>query len=177
MRDTILPGDLYLKSSGAGAFQSIAPPLEPTVLKISIGASVGLIDTVVGRCIPQCILIRTNQFRHTGYKTLIITQRVTRIQLRCPDGHACDALPVGGVWSVWVDVFDALNRQGYALTSSTANPKTGPPVVTYAVRDTAIASVAPVFTRAANVTARKTGSTWLVATRGALADSLQLVVH
>jgi hypothetical protein len=175
LRDTILPGDLFLKSVGGGIFESIAPPLEPRVIKISIGASVGSIDTTVGRCIPQCILIRTNEYRHTGYRAIYLMQRIARIELRCPDTHLCDTVAVGNAWSVWVDGFDALNRQVYSLTSSTANPSTGPPVVTYTSRDTAIASVATVGTRAATVTARKVGSTWIVATRGALSDSLQVV--
>jgi hypothetical protein len=105
------------------------------------------------------------------------TQRVTRIQLRCPDTHACDTVSTGGGWSVWVDGFDALNERIYALTSATANPATGTVIATFAVRDTTIASVSPVGIRAANVTALKSGTTWIVGTRGTLLDSLQLVVQ
>jgi hypothetical protein len=78
---------------------------------------------------------------------------------------------------VWVDGFDALNRQIYALTSATANPPGSPPIATFVSRDTTIAAVSPVNIRAANVTARKTGTTWIIAIRGALLDSLQLVVQ
>jgi hypothetical protein len=178
LRDTILPGNLFLKSVGGGVFESIAPPLEPRALRIAIGASVGSIDTAVSISVGlQIVLVRTHVFRHTGYKTIILMERIARIQLRCPVTHACDTLAVGNAWSVWVDGFDALNRQVYSLTSSTANPSTGPPVVTYASRDTTIAYVATVGTRAATVTARQVGSTWIVATRGALSDSLHLVVR
>jgi hypothetical protein len=175
--DTIIPGGTVFKPSGPGAYQSISPPLEPATVTIAISASVGQIDTTVARCIPQCITIQTEQQRHTGYKSVVLTQRVTRIRLRCPDTQACDTLAAGGTWSVWVDGFDALNRQIAALTSSTANPKLGPAVVKYATRDSTIASVTPVGIRATTVTALKPGATWIVGTRGSLADSLQLVVR
>lgn len=175
--DTIVDGGTVFRPAGPGEYQSISPPLEPATVTIAIVASVGQIDTTVARCIPQCITIQTVQQRHTGYKSVVLTQRVTRIRLRCPDTQACDTLAVGGTWSVWVDGFDALGRQIAALTSSVANPTRGPPVVTYLTRDTTIATVMPVRIRAATVTARKSGTTWIVATRGALADSLQLVVR
>ena len=172
----IVDGSSFFKPTGPGAYQSVSPPLEPASITISINASVGQIDTTVGRCTPRCMAVQTVQQRHTGYKKVVLTQRVTRIQLRCPDTQACDTLAAGGTWSVWVDAWDALNRQVAALTSSVANPTTGPPVVKYATRDTTIASVKPVGIRAVTVTARKPGATWIVATRGSLADSLQLVV-
>ncbi|MFI5230923.1 MAG: hypothetical protein ACHQSE_00300 [Gemmatimonadales bacterium] len=175
--DSIVDGHTVFNPSGPGAYTSISPPLEPATVTISISASLGQVDTTVARCTPECHTIQTEQQRHTGYKSIVLTQRVTRIRLRCPDTQACDTLAVGGAWSVWVDGFDALNRQIAALTSSTANPKAGSPVVTYLTRDTTIATVAPVGIRAATVIARKSGVTWIVATRGALADSLQLVVQ
>ena len=187
--DSIVGGSGFLLQAGApGAFRSIAPPLEPTTYLITIAASVGEIDTTVARDTspaPPCsplhpspvsVTIRTQQYRHSVYKTVVLTQRPTRIQLRCPDAHACDSVAVGGTWAVWVDGFDALGNGIRAFPNSMTNPQTGPPVATFTSRDTTIASVAPVGIRAANLTALKSGTTWIVATRKALADSLQLVV-
>ena len=72
---------------------------------------------------------------------------------------------------------DALGQPIVALHSPAANPATGTAVATFVVRDTTIASVAPVGIRAATVTARKSGSTWIVATRSSLLDSLQVTVR
>ena len=110
-------------------------------------------------------------------------QRLTRIQLRCPDTHVCDSLGVGGSWSVWVDGLDALGDGIYTLSPdftparATTNPTTGPPIASYVSRDTTVASLVPVGVRVATVTARRSGATWIVATRGALRDSLQVVVR
>jgi hypothetical protein len=49
--------------------------------------------------------------------------------------------------------------------------------VTYLVRDTTIARASPVGIRATTITAINSGTTRVVATRGALADSLLLVVR
>lgn len=160
--------------AGLATFEAIGPPLYPATRMVTVFALIGAIDTTIGR---DYTAIKTQQFRHIASKVIYQTQRVTRIQLRCPDTHACATLPAGGVWSVWVDGFDALNERIYSLTSATANPTTGAVIATFAVRDTTIASVSPVGIRAANVTALKSGSTWIVATRGPLLDSLQLVVH
>ena len=54
---------------------------------------------------------------------------------------------------------------------------TGTPMATFTSRDTTVASVTPVGIRAATVTARKSGTTWIVATRNSLLDSLQLTVR
>ena len=153
------------------------PPLWPETYTSAVQAVIGPIDTAfaVNSTIPN--IIHTNIWRHQGYKNVVFTQRVTHIQLRCPDTHACDTLSAGGAWSVWVDGLDALNQKIYALTSGTANPATGTPVATFVSRDTTVASVSPVGIRAATVTALKTGSTWIVATRGSLLDSLQLTVR
>jgi hypothetical protein len=173
--DTTVAGETLLRPlAGAGLFQSIAPPLEPTTVTVAIAALLGATDTTVATW--ETGTVHTSVYRHVGYKRVVVTQRLVSIRLRCPDAHACDTLAVGGAWSVWVDGFDALNRQIYALTSSTANPAFGPAVASYSARDTAIASVTPLHTRAATVTARKSGTTWIVATRGRLADSLQVVV-
>lgn len=162
------------RAAGSGTFQSFAPPLEPATVTVTVEALIGSIDTTVSR---NYITVTTNAYRHIQTKTVVLTQHVTHIQLRCPDTHACDTLSAGDAWSVWVDGFDALNQRIVALTSSVANPPTGTPVATFAVRDTTVASVVPVGIRAATVTALKPGTTWVVATRGSLLDSLQLQVH
>lgn len=174
MLDTIVDGGLFLKPSGAGAFQSIAPPLEPQTLTVAIGASIGMIDTTVSR---MYVGIQTTQYRHTGYKTVVVTQRLTSIDLLCPNSPACDALPAGGTWSVFIEGFDALGHGVFDVAALPGYPRSTTPVATLAVRDSTIASVLPVGIRAATATALKTGSTWLIATRGPLVDSLQLVVR
>ncbi len=175
--DAVVQGDSLFKPAGAGTFQSLQPPLEPATLTVEVEALIGRIDTTVARCTPECHTIQTNQYRQVGYKRVVLTQRVTRIQLRCPDTHACDTLAAGATWSVWVDGFDALGRQILSLTSATANPASGTPVATYVSRDSTIAGVSPVGIRAATVTALKSGTTWIVAARNALLDSLQVVVR
>jgi hypothetical protein len=145
---------------------------------VTVTGGVGSIDTLppfAGGALGPAPTIK--MYRHSASKVIVLTQLVTRIQLRCPDTHACDPVPVGGTWSVWVDGTDALNQLIIALHSATANPATGTPVATFATRDPTIASVSPVGIRAATVTALKTGTTWIVGTRGALLDSLQLVVR
>ena len=51
------------------------------------------------------------------------------------------------------------------------------PVVTYVSRDTTIARTTAIGIRVARVTPVQPGSTWVVATRATLSDSLQIVVH
>jgi hypothetical protein len=97
--------------------------------------------------------------------------------LRCPDTHSCAPVAVGGTLAVWVDGTDAIGHQIVALTSSVANPASGTPVATFVVRDPSIASFVPTGIRVATVTALKSGTTWIVATRGALLDSLKLTVQ
>jgi hypothetical protein len=166
-------------SSGRSAtYVSVAPPLWPQTRTDIVQAVIGGIDTVpasAGSTLGPVTPVR--RYRHTGTKSVVVTQRLVRIQLRCPDAHACDTLSVGATWSVWVDGFDALGLQIYALVSTTANPATGTPIATFAARDTTIASVSPVGIRAVSVTARKSGTTWIVATRDVLLDSLKLVVR
>ncbi len=164
--------------AGDGAFASMKPPLYPATKTVSVMALIGQVDTTISEDIGSTpVTVQTYVWRHMGSKNVVLTQRVTKIQLRCPDTHACGALSAGGMWSVWVDGFDALNQPILALYSSTANPSTGVPVATFISRDTTIASVVPVGIRVANVTALKTGTTWIVTTRGNLLDSLQLTVH
>jgi hypothetical protein len=162
----------------SATFMSVAPPLWPQTRQQIIEAVIGGIDTLpasAGSTLGPVTPVR--RYRHAGSKSVVVTQRLVRIQLRCPDTHACDTLSVGSAWSVWVDGFDALGLQIYALVSTTANPSTGTPIATFAARDTTIASVSPVGIRAVNVTARKAGTTWIVATRDVLLDSLKLVVR
>lgn len=159
---------------GPGSFETIGPPLYPDTRMVTVFALIGGVDTTIGR---DYMAVKTIQYRHIASKVVFQTQLVTRIQLRCPNTHACDTVSTGGAWSVWVDGFDALNERIYALTSATANPATGTAIATFAVRDPTIASVSPVGIRAANVTALKPGTTWIVGTRGTLLDSLQLVVQ
>jgi hypothetical protein len=168
-------GSAYLQGGSGGNFMSVMPPLEPATLKISVEALVASYDTqLTGK---GGGLATVKEYRHTGFKSVVITQRVTRIQLRCPDTHACPALSVGATATIWVDGFDARNQQIAALANPTSNPDTGAVVATFLSRDPTIASVSPAGIRAATVTARKSGTTWIVATRMALSDSLQIVVH
>jgi len=177
--DTAIRWPCCGSSSGRSATYTVnAPPLWPQVRTTTIEADIGAIDTEppsAGGGIGPVTPIRI--YRHFGSKTVVVTQRVVRIELRCPDTHACDTLPTGGSWSVWADGYDALNQRIYALVSATANPSSGTPIATFVSRDTTIAGVAPVGIRAATVTARKTGSTWIVGTRGSLLDSLALAVR
>ena len=172
--DTVVGGELFFKLAGSGTFVSIAPPLDPLNVSVTVEAVIGSIDTVVDRY--PLGLVKTNVYRHVGYKSVVLTQRVTSIQLRCPDSHACAPVAAGGTWSVWVDGRDALGHLIAALTGANTNPASGTKVATFAVRDSTIAAVSPVGIRAATVRALRSGSTWVVATRGVLLDSLQLVV-
>ena len=176
--DTIVDGGLFLKPNGIGIFQSIAPPLEPVTLTVALGASLGGIDTTEARS-PPIGTVRLTLFRHTAYRSVVITQRLVRIQLGCPDANACDTVSAGGTWSVIVNGFDALGHGVYATSNVPAHPYSDHPVATLTIRDTTIATVTPVGIRAATVTARRPGATWLVATRSilSLADSLRLVVR
>jgi hypothetical protein len=167
--------------SGPGSFESQSPPLYPATKQVTVFVYLGLVDTTIavdigtgGGVVP--VTIQTKIPRHTGFKNVILTQRVTKISLRCPDAHACDTLAVGGTWSVWADGFDATGLRVYQFFSATTNPATGPAFVTYAVRDTTVAGFAPVGVRVATVTAKKSGATWIVATRDTVRDSLRIVV-
>lgn len=173
-------GTMALLPSGAGGYVATVPPLEPASITVSVVAFVGAVDTTLARFIPNppgcgCIVtFQTKQYRRILHKSVVLTQRVARIQSRCPDTHACDTLAVGQAWSVWIDGFDALGNQ---IAARTYNPAAGAPVATFLSRDTTIASVVPVGIRAASATAQKPGTTWIVATHGSLHDSLQVVVR
>ena len=165
-------------AGGTGTFQAVGQPLWPAYFTATVNALIGKVDTTVS---INYTTVHTEIWRHIGSKSVVVTQRLTRIQLRCPDVHACDTLGVGGVWSVWVDGFDAHGLQIYALVSSVANPAAGTPVAIYTSRDPTVASISPIGIRAANITALKSGTTWIVGTRIAaqdtLVDSLQVTVR
>jgi hypothetical protein len=162
--------------AGFGGFRSAAPPLYPLTRSVTVSGGVGAYDTLSSSSGEgQARMI--SLWRHSAEKIVLLTQRVVRISLRCPDTHACDTLAVGSAWSVWVDGFDAVNQEIVALHSSVANPAGGAAIAAFSVRDSTIASVSPVGIRAASVSALKSGTTWIVGTRGALLDSLQLVVR
>ncbi len=173
--------------AGPGAFTSMTPPLFPETRTVQVSAMIGQVDTVLNtqnlacpdvRCIVPAV--PTLLWRHSASKSVVLTQRVVRIALRCPTDHACDTLSSGAVWTVWVNGFDALSQQILALSGTNANPgvsPTSPVVATFALRDTTIGVLTPVGVRVATVAAIKSGSTWIVATRGSLTDSLLLVVR
>lgn len=184
---------------GYGKFAAMAPPLYPATQTVKVSALLGQIDTMIDdqditcpvappchsiNCPPFSCVIKAKRslaWRHAGSKEVVLTQRVTSIRLRCPTDHTCDTLSIGAAWTVWADGFDALNFPVSSLTGANANPDVSaanPTFATFAVRDTTIATApSPVGIRVATVTARASGSTWIVATRGALTDSLQLVVR
>lgn len=169
-------------SGGTGIFEAVGPPLWPDYTTATVTALIGKVDTTVAISVGGgSATVQTSIWRHSGSKSVVVTQRLTRIQLRCPDTHACDTLAVGGMWSVWVDGFDADNQHVYALPSAVSNPGTGRPIAIFTSRDPTIAALSPVGIRAANVTALKAGTTWIVGTRIAaqdtLLDSLQVTVH
>ena len=98
-------------------------------------------DTPLGP--GKVLALPTLAWRHSGSKNVVLTQRVVRIQLRCPADHACDTLSAGGAWTVWADGFDALNFKVVALNGVNANPAVSadnPVFATFAVRDTTIAT-------------------------------------
>jgi hypothetical protein len=183
-----------------GGFSSMTPPLYPATLTVQVSALLGQIDTINNTqnlscpTAPPChstvdcppppachaAAEHSLAWRHSASKSVVLTQRVVRIALRCPADHACDTLAAGSVWTVWVNGFDALNQQIVSLTGANANPMPATelgPIATFALRDSTIGALTPVGVRVANVTALKTGSTWIVATRGPFTDSLRLVVR
>ena len=78
---------------------------------------------------------------------------------------------------MWVDAFDPLGRRIVAFTDPGANPAGDTPFVIFTSRDTTVASVSPENTRVAIVTARKAATTWIVATRNSLSDSVLVVAR
>jgi hypothetical protein len=169
---------LDLRPAVPGQFQLWTPPLWPETETVQIFNSIGKFDTTVTTSLPNgSVAKQITMDRRSLSRTVVLTQRLVRIRLRCPDTHACGTLIAGAAWSVGVDGFDALDAQIIGLTNPATNPVTGTPIAIFISRDTTVASVSPVGIRAATVTARKSGSTWIVATRNSLLDSLQLTVR
>jgi hypothetical protein len=159
-----------LNGTGTGTFDLFSAPLYPATDAVGVSVGMGYYNTASGG----------DAWLRTFSKSVVVTQRLVRIQLRCPDTHACDAQAAGGTWSMWVDGFDKGGHSIVGLEIATTNPAKGKPIAAFVSRDTSIAAVAPVGIRAANVSALRSGTTWIVATRVALADtlrdSLQVVV-
>ncbi|HXD22602.1 MAG TPA: hypothetical protein VN613_04530 [Gemmatimonadaceae bacterium] len=174
----IVDGATLFAAGAPGQFTVIDAPLEPATATVLVAALIGSVDTTEEREVDSLhVTIRTVVPRHVGYKAVAVSQRLVRIQLRCPDTHACATVAAGDTLSVWVDGFDARGFQISGLRTLTLNPLTGPPLAAYVIRDTTIATLAPVGIRAATVTGVRAGTTWIVGSRGALSDSLQIVVH
>jgi hypothetical protein len=137
----------------------------------TISVMIGEIDTLGPSGITPIQI-----YRHTGMKNVVYTQRITHIVLRCPDVHACDTVSTGESWTVFADALDSLNQPLYVRSGSNGNSANGPAEAAFMVRDPTVAR-ATSGNRASTVTALKSGSTWIVASRGLLLDSLQLVVR
>ncbi|HEY2849771.1 MAG TPA: hypothetical protein VGI97_07830 [Gemmatimonadaceae bacterium] len=159
-----------LDGEGTGTFDLFTAPLYPATDAVEVTVGIGHYITPNG----------ASAWIRTFFKEVVVTQRLVRIQLRCPDTHACDAQAAGGTWSIWADGFDKGDREIVGMEVLSANPARGTPIASFASRDPSIAAVAAVGIRAANVSALRSGTTWIVATRVALADtlrdSLQVVV-
>ncbi len=153
-------------TGGGGVFISNGAPLWPKTETVPMLVRVGRVDEK-----------HDTFYRRAFPGSVVITQRLVRIQARCPDSHACDTISVGGTGSVFVDGFDALGSGISGLIYPSANPLTIAPIATFIVRDSTIAIVSPVGMRAAVATARKSGSTWVVVQRDSLRDSLRIVVR
>lgn len=179
--DTVIDGaTVFRPASGIGAYITQMIPLEPDVAIATVAAGLGQYDTTVTTpcSVAQCTAKHANFYRHVGYKSVFLSQRLVSIHLRCVGTTTCDTLAAGGTWSVWVDGLDANSRPPSALSLQSSNLHGGKPAVaTYIVRDTSVASVVPDGIRAATVTALKAGTTWIVGTHLALRDSLKLVVQ
>jgi hypothetical protein len=123
---------LGLASAGTSSFEAVGPPLWPDYLTATVNALIGKVDTTLSR---NSSTVYTSVWRHVGSKSVVVTQRLTRIVLRCPNTHACNPFAVGDTASIWVDGFDAHNQPIYALSSSSANPASGKLIATYVARD------------------------------------------
>jgi hypothetical protein len=155
-----------LRIDGVGSFEVLGAPLYPQTESVQLSLSIGLYYLPHG-----------SMYRRSFSRSVVVTQRLVSIKLRCPGTHACDAIAVGSAWSVWADGTDALGSQISGLADPAFNPATGTPIATFVVRDTTIATAAPIGVRVATVLAKNHGTTWIVASRGALLDSLRLTVR
>ena len=156
-----------LRGDLSGGYLVYYPPLYPETEAINIVLEIGKYEGDKGHAF----------WRRAFGKTVIVTQRLVRLQLRCPDVHACDPLAVGEAWNVWLDGFDSTGNRPTGMVAPMDNPDTGAPLAQFVSRDTTIATVSPVGVRAATIAALKSGTTWVVASRGALRDSLQVTVR
>ncbi len=161
-------GNAELNPQGGGIFVSRAAPLWPQTETIPVSISVGRNDV---------LHLVSYQYSRVFGGSIVITQRLVRIQARCPDTHLCDTLSVGATASVFVDGSDALGSAISGLSSPAANPLGVTPIAQFIVRDSSIASASAIGMRVAVATARKSGSTWLVAQRDSLRDSVRIVVR
>jgi hypothetical protein len=152
--------DLY--TDGKDTFKLTRAPLYPATEGASVMVALGEYNTLHGAAWSKSI-----------GRSVVLTQRLVRIQLRCPAAHACDTLDAGAVWSAWVDGFDAGGSQILGLDLPTINPSSGAPIAVFVSRDTTIATVKAVGIRSADATAVRSGTTWIVATRIALLDTLR----
>jgi hypothetical protein len=164
-----LGGSSHLSTAplgSGGVFYSTGAPLWPQTEIVPMTIEVGRAD-----------INHHTDYRKSFNGSVVITQRLVRIQARCPGVPACDVLSVGASTSVFVDGYDALGSGIAGLSDPTANPLTVAPIATFTVRDTTIATAASVGMRVATVTAKRTGATWMVAQRDSLRDSLRLIVR
>jgi hypothetical protein len=162
--------DLYT-TDGTGLLYSAAAPLWPKTDTIPIAIGIGL------HALNNPFVTFSDSLTRTLNGSVIVTQRLVRIRARCAGALACDSLPVGATASVFIDGFDALGSGLSGLPDSTANPLTALPIFVFTVRDTTIATALPVGMRAATVTAKGVGSTWIVAQRDSLRDSLRITIR
>jgi hypothetical protein len=180
----VVDGSTVLRSVGNGAYESIAPPPEPYVFRVAIAVSLGAFDTISpggGGCGGSS---QARAWRHTAYKTVVVTQRIAHIQLSCA---ACAALNVGDTAFIGVAAFDALGHppigaskppfSNVTLDSVPHPPGALFPVATLLARDSTIASTPLGADSVLRVVAQKSGTTWVVATLGFALDSLLIVVH
>ena len=166
------------RNAAPGQFQLWTPPLWPSTEAIELSVSVGRYDTTITTgAATGPVAKEVTLYRRFFTRIVTVSQRLIRLVLRCPSTHACDTLSAGGVWTIGVDGFDALDGQIVGLTNPAINPPTGLAIALFVSRDTSIAGATPVGIRGASVTARKTGTTWIIALRDNLRDSLKLVVR
>jgi hypothetical protein len=156
-----------------GDFQVYHPPLEPEVATVQLSDFLAAFDTAGS--VAGTVSVN---WRHAVYRTVVVMQRLVTITLRCPAAHVCVPLAAGDTTSIWIDGFDALGSPVIGLVFPTANRFSGTPIAVFVSRDTTVVGVSPpVGIREVVVTARAPGTAWIVATRGALRDSVQVVVH
>ena len=166
----VATNDLYTMD-GTGLLYSAGAPLWPKTDTVPIAIGIGL------HALNDPFVPYSDSVTRTISGSVIVTQRLVRIRTRCAGAAACDSLTVGVTTSVFVDGFDALGSGLSGLADSMANPATDSSIVVFTIRDPTIATALPVGMRAATVNAKRVGSTWLVAQRDSLRDSLRITVR